>query len=75
MDAPLDARSQEIFDSVPPDEPRSCLEPYKALILRLHDGGARTAEFNRYWPKSVEPQWPTARFTNSFRGAPGPASQ
>jgi transposase len=39
MDAPLDARSQEIFDSVPPDEPRSCLEPYKALILRLHNRG------------------------------------
>jgi hypothetical protein len=35
----MDVRLQEIFDSVSPEEPCSRLEPYKALILRLHDGG------------------------------------
>jgi hypothetical protein len=35
----MDERLQQIFDSVPPDEPRSRLEPYRELILRWRRQG------------------------------------
>jgi hypothetical protein len=39
MDVQLDGRLQEIYDRVPPDEPRSRLEPYKDLILKWRRQG------------------------------------
>jgi hypothetical protein len=35
----MDERFEEIFNSIPPDEPRSRLEPYRELILRWRRQG------------------------------------
>jgi len=35
----VDKRFEEIFNSIPPDEPRSRLEPYRELILRWRRQG------------------------------------
>jgi hypothetical protein len=35
----LDERLQQIFDSLPPEKPRSVLEPYEEFIFRLLESG------------------------------------
>jgi intein-encoded DNA endonuclease-like protein len=35
----MDERLQKIFDSLPPEKPRSCLEPYNEFIFRLLETG------------------------------------
>jgi len=35
----MDERLQQIFDSLPPEKPRSCLDPYCEFIFRLRASG------------------------------------